>query len=150
MENKFPESKEFVINSLKSINDFVAYLASFWLHWKYIQVVISCKRKLSQNRAIRECYKQIKEYNEGWTAKHTERYCKYTYGVPILRASSEVDNYVFGKILPPLSFEQCLTVMDTFAVTSKMTPKQAHEMIQSMVDDHPYIHLDKTKKGKYF
>jgi hypothetical protein len=136
------------INSQGSLTEFCLQLVDFWREHKWITVVVYAKRTLDQNRAIRECYKQIRMNTDGWTAKYIERLCKLQYGVPIL-SENQVDAWVFNRVLKPLNFEQRLKVMDTFAVTSKMTPEQANQFITSLIDDFQFIALDKNKKGRY-
>ena len=140
---------EAVINSRQSLLDYCTDLVDFWTANKYINVTASCKRSLSMNRAIRECYKQIRHNNEGWTSKYTERYCKLTYGVPIL-SEDEVDCFVFERVFKGMDWEQKMKTMDCFSITSKMSPSQAMMMIDQMIDDHSYIVLEKNKKGRYF
>ena len=140
---------EAVINSKQSLLDYCTELVDFWHENKYINIAATAKRSLSQNRAVRECYKQIRQHNEGWTSKYTERYCKLTYGVPIL-SEDEVDSFVFERVFKGMTWEQKIKTMDCFSVTSKMSPAQALMMIDQMIDDHPYIVLTKNKKGRYF
>ena len=137
------------INSRGSLTEFCQRLVDFWAEHKWITVVVYAKRTLDQNRAIRECYKQIRMYNEGWSAKYVERLCKLQYGVSIL-SDDEVQSWVFSQVLrPELNFEQRLRVMDAFAVTSIMTPTQANHYIGCIIDDFPQVVLDKNKKGRY-
>lgn len=136
------------INSRGSLTDFCQLLVDFWVEHKWITITVTAARTLSQNATIRLCYKQIRQHNEGWTPKYIERLCKLTYGVPIL-SENEVDGWVFNQILPKLDYEQRLKVMDTFAITSKMTPTQANLFIIQMIDDFPFIHIERKKNGKY-
>jgi hypothetical protein len=142
------DSLEGLINSHKSLLQYCTDLVDFWQDNKYINITATVKRPLSQNRAIRECYKQIRQNNEGWTAKYTERYCKLTYGVPIL-SDNEIDSFVFDRVFRGMSWEQKIQTMDCFAITSKMTASQAIMMIEQIMEDHPYVTLEKNKKGRY-
>jgi hypothetical protein len=130
------------INSQGALTEYCQRLVDFWLEHKWINVTANAKRSLDQNRAIRECYKQIRMNNEGWTAKYVERLCKLQYGVPIL-SEHEKHSWVFNQVLPKLNFEQRLKVMDTFAVTSIMTPTQSSQFIQSLIDDFTFIRLER-------
>ena len=56
------------INSVDSFLEYVDKLKEFWLEHKYINASANDKRSLDQNAAIRICYKQIKENNEGLLA----------------------------------------------------------------------------------
>lgn len=131
------------VNSLKTLLDWSTELANFWIDHRYIQVTASDKRSLDANAAIRVCYKQIQDNSEGWTVKDTERHCKLTYGVPILRRDDVVQNHVFNKTLTGATYEQKLKMMDAFAVTSIMSTTQANEMIQCMMQDFSFIVIEK-------
>ena len=131
------------INSRESFYAWAEQLIDFWHEHKYIQVTASDKRSIDTNSAIRLCYKQIQQSREGWTAKDTERHCKLTYGVPILRKDDVVQDYVFSKTLSGATYEQKLKMMDAFSVTSIMNSKQASEMIECMIQDHPFIVIEK-------
>ena len=140
------------INSRDSLTDFCQSLVDFWLEHKWITIVAYSKRSKDQNSCIRECYKQIRVNNPGWTAKYVERLCKLQHGVPILSQSDSMDAEVFNIVLGKenITFDQQLKFMDCFSVTSKMTPSQASMMIHQLIDDYPFIHLEKKKNGKYF
>tara|TARA_R110002020_G_scaffold461823_2_gene680988 strand:- start:11716 stop:12177 length:462 start_codon:yes stop_codon:yes gene_type:complete len=139
------------VNSKTKLLEFCEELVDFWVEHKYITVSASAKRSNGQNRAIRECYKQILDQNEGFTAKYVERLCKLQHGVPILISSGdEIKQYVFENALSGLNHEQELKAMDSLAVTSTFSPAQAHMFIEQIMDDYPYITLSKTKKNKFF
>lgn len=139
---------EATINSQGSLTDFCKRLVDFWVYHKWVRITVTATRTLTQNATIRLCYKQIRQHNEGWTPKYVERLCKLTYGVPILN-ENEVDAWVFGQILPKLNYEQQLKVMDSFSVTSKFTASQANLFIAQLIEDFPYIQIEKKKNGKY-
>lgn len=133
-----------IINGRNSLIKWCSDLIDFWNEHKYITVAAYAKRTLDQNSGIRVCYSQIRQHNEGWTVKYTERYCKLTYGVPVLM-EDPMHEYVFDNVLKDLDYERQLKVMDCFAVTSVMTPQQASDMIDSMKEDHCYIELEKPE-----
>lgn len=131
------------VNSLASFYKWAEELIDFWRKYKYIQVTASDKRSLDANAAIRVAYKQIQEHKEGWTAKDVERHCKLKYGVPIIRKDDVVQDYVLNRALSGATYEQQLKIMDAFAVTSIMSTTQANEMIECMMQDFPFIVIEK-------
>jgi len=139
-------TNKFIANSIESLKDAWIQCISLWDEHNYIVISVSTKRTLDQNAGIRVCYSQIRQHNEGWTVKYTERYCKLTYGVPVLR-EDPMHDYVFSNTLDKIrEYEKRLLVMDCFSVTSEMTPEQASRMIESMKEDHPYIELKKPEE----
>ena len=132
------------INSKESWREWCLQTFDFFWDHKYCQVTISDKRSLDANAAIRVAYKQIQDHKQ-WTSKETERHCKLTYGVPILRRDDEVQNYVFSQTVDKGNYEQKLKMMDAFSVTSVMSTTQAGEMIECMIQDFSFIVIDKNK-----
>ena len=53
------------INSQGALTEYCQRLVDFWLEHKWINITASAKRSLDQNRAIRECYKQIRKITKG-------------------------------------------------------------------------------------
>ena len=107
-------------------------------------VNLSCSdiRSLPANAAIRLCYKQIQQHSDDTTAVDIERFCKWNYGVPILRRDCEIQEHVFGNLEKKYGYERMIKIMDMFSVTSSMSTKQSNEMIKQMMIDHPYIIID--------
>lgn len=135
------------VNSIKSLKDAWWKLKAFWGEHKYINITANDKRSLDQNAAIRVVYRQIVENWEGMTGKDVERHCKLNYGVPILAR----EDLIFGDIIKRLkriyNYEQMLKIMDTLQVTShdSFSTAMAGEFIESLINDFPYIKIEKPK-----
>ncbi len=129
------------VNSRQSLLDCCLELVTFWEQNKYINVQANDKRSLDQNSAIRMCYKQIFESRDDMTLIDVERDCKLRFGVPIRRANDPIDEWIYSEILPKLDYERQLKIMDTFAVTSKMSTEECRQYIDIMMIEYPHIQL---------
>ena len=133
------------VNSVQAVIDCAAQLRDFWLEHKYVNVTLSDKRSLDANAAIRMCYKQIRQHREDMTAKDVERHCKLYYGVPIRRQNCEVEEFVYARVFKGMTNEQKLKTMDCFSVTSVMTTSESNQMIECMMQDFPFIVIEKKQ-----
>lgn len=140
---------EFIVNSQKKLLEVCEQVVDFWREHKWITIAVYAKRTLTQNATIRQCYKQIHEDRGDITLKDVERMCKLNYGVPILSRDDKMQGWVFDQTVNKLDYERQLKVMDTFAVTSVMSPSQANEFITQLLLDFPFVVIEKKKNGKY-
>ncbi len=143
------EKLEFIVNSKQKLLEVCKQIVDFWLKYKWITIVVYAKRTLTQNATIRQCYKQIQKEREDLTLKDVERMCKLNYGVPILSRDDKMQGWVFDQTVRKLDYERQLRVMDSFSITSTMSPSQANEFITQLLLDFPFVTIEKKKNGKY-
>lgn len=134
---------KFKVNSKDSFKKAFDECWTFFLENKYTNLTMSDKRSLDMNAAIRVAYKQIQDNWEGMTGKDIERHCKLNYGVPILKRDCPIHADVFNQIDSLNNYEQMILIMDAFKVTSEFSTSQGNEFIQSMMNDFPYIVIEK-------
>lgn len=125
------------INSADGLQSFIGDLRGLWDRYKFLRINIKTgkDRSLPQNAITHVWYGQIaRELREddelGWKA-----YCKLHHGVPILRAEDEEFRTAYDSTIKPMTYEQKLTVMRFWPVTSIMTKEQLSKYAESVQDD---------------
>jgi len=97
------------------------------------------KRKLKQNRLAFKWYKERAEFFKN-TPDYEHRFCKYTYGIPILCAEDDQFATDYELTVQMLSYESRLRAMKHFDVTSLMGVKQFSEYLHT-------IEIESAKEG---
>lgn len=127
-----------IINSKSSLSEAIGILRKTWEENKYLTMTITTgkKRSVMQNANIYGWYKQVSTEEGEYSPEQVRRFCKYHYGVPILRASDlqvKMDNEMiyydeFCRIvLDQLPYESRIEAMRFYPVTHLMTTKQLKE-----------------------
>lgn len=138
-------SLRLTLNSAQSVADGYKQVAEFWKEHRYVNLTVNDRRSLDQNAAIRVAYKQVMDKEGARTGKEIERHFKMNYGAPILAREDVVFGDLFMRLKRIYSYEQMLKVMDTLQITShkSFSTAMAGEMLESIIDDHPYIVIEK-------
>lgn len=125
------------INSADTLQSFIGSLRDMFAKYKFLRVSIKTgqDRSLPQNAITHAWYGQIaRELREddelGW-----KLYCKLHHGVPILRAEDEEFRTAYDTTIKPMTYEQKLTVMRFWPVTSIMTKEQLSKYAEAMQAD---------------
>ena len=112
-------------------------LREMWNRHKFLRLSVKAgkDRSVPQNALTHAWYGQIaRELREddaiGWKC-----YCKLHHGVPILRAEDDEFRTTYDTVIKPLSYEQKLTAMRCWPVTSLMTKEQLSKYAESVQAD---------------
>lgn len=89
-------------------------------------------RTLAQNAGTHVLYEIIAQSLLEDDALGWKCFCKLHYGVPILRAEDEEFRAVYDAAIKGLTYEQKLSVMRYFPVTSLMNKKQINKYIEAL------------------
>lgn len=88
-------------------------------------------RSDKQNRLAFSWY-QIMGAMTGHGKEYERAYCKWTYGIPILRRDDEEFNRFYSQALQRLTYEQQLKAMEYLPVTSLMGVRQFAEYLTTV------------------
>lgn len=113
---------QFAVNSLASLQRAQKRLAAEWEKHKYLRVTLACgyDRSAEQNRLSHVWYQQVgRETGDSPDAVH--RYCKLTFGVPLLRLESAEFASTAEFLIDPLPYMQQLEAMTYLPVTRLLT-----------------------------
>lgn len=126
-----------VINSGEALQNALGELRDLWNRHKFLRVSIKTgkDRSMPQNNFTHAWYEQLaRELREddatGWKC-----YCKLHHGVPILRAEDEEFRETYDSVIKHLTYEQKLTAMRCWPVTSLMTREQLTKYAQALQED---------------
>ncbi len=125
------------VNSLETLQTLLGDIRGLWDKHKYLRVSIKTgkDRSIPQNAITHVWYGQIaRELREddelGWKC-----YCKLHHGVPILRAEDEEFRTTYDTVIKPLTYEQKLTAMRCWPVSSLMTKEQLSKYAEAVQAD---------------
>lgn len=132
------------INSRQALLDYCLEVTDFWEEHKYINATASVLRSNDQNALIHAAFQIIADHrneNHGDTnSLQVKRECKLTYGTHILRRDDPMYDWVYRQTLDKLvDYEKKLKCMDSFQVTSVMSPVQLKEFYKMICDDAPFV-----------
>jgi hypothetical protein len=91
-------------------------------------------RSLDQNAISHAWYATVAAVEKEYTPAEVKRFCKYHFGVPILRENLEY-SHMIEKVLAPLNYEERVKAMEFINVTSLMTKAQLSTYLEH-VQDH--------------
>lgn len=115
-----------IVNSDAALQTAIGDLRETYKARKFVSVNITAGkgRSLDQNSISHAWYGQIarelREDNEGGV----KAFCKLHFGVPILRDADDDFRAKYDKAVRPMAYEDKLTLMEWFPVTSLMTTPQ--------------------------
>ena len=90
-------------------------------------------RSAAQRRLQHVWYTYISEAGERQESKlQVERYCKYTFGLPILKRDNEKFSEIWNHQSQFMTYEQCIDAMEFLPVTRLFTIKQNTEYLEEM------------------
>jgi len=123
-----------IVNSDTSLQSFFGMVRDAYKQHHYLKFSMRTgkDRSLDQNAISHAWYEQLsRELPEddvlGWKS-----YCKLHLGVPILLAEDEEYRKAYDSVLKGLSYEQKITAMSHWPVTSQMTVKQLSKYLEAM------------------
>ncbi|MBU4609165.1 hypothetical protein IMZ29_00920 [Achromobacter sp. GG226] len=126
-----------VINSDESFQRFMGEVRQQYAAHRFLRASLKTGKDRSgpQNNLTHAWYEQIaRELREddalGWKC-----YCKLHHGVPILRAEDAEFRQTYDSTIKGMGYEQKLTVMRLFPVTSLMTREQLSKYAEAVRDD---------------
>lgn len=122
------------INSNQSLNKALAEIKDTFNLKKYIEIEIKVggKRGLSQNALSHAWYSEIEKAFHLQIGE-AKRYCKYQFGVPMLRAEDSEFNDALELLKQGrYTYEQKLKMMDMLPVTSRMSKDQMKRYLTAM------------------
>lgn len=93
-------------------------------------------RNNEQNALAAVWYADIAKQLAEDTPQGVKSHCKLHFGVPILRAEDESFRQKYDRIIKPLSYEDKLSLMEWFPVTSLMSTGQFSRYLKDM--QHEY------------
>jgi hypothetical protein len=93
------------------------------------------KRSLDQNAISHAWYATVSAVEGEYTPQDIKRYCKYHFGIPLLRESLDYSAMI-EKVLSPLTYEERIRAMDLLNVTSLMNKAQMSRYLEQIQDHY--------------
>lgn len=142
-------TKQVKVNSGISHDAAVIALNNFHDEHHYFYMTLCDQRSMAQNKLVNVWYKDIAEQMDD-TFLNIRRQCKLNYGVPLLRAKSEMLDWLYSQTIDKLRYEKRLIAMDGFDITSndEMDSDLMGQYINAMHEDHPYLEVVKKKAAR--
>jgi hypothetical protein len=128
-----------VINSAEKLSQFIGDVREAWGKHKYLRVTVKTgkDRSLDQNAISHAWYAQVVRELREDDELGVKRFCKLTFGVPILRAEDADFREMYDAAIKfGLTYEQKLKAMDFIPVTSLMTVAQLNKYLHAMRDEY--------------
>jgi len=125
---------EWIANSEPALHKMLGDLRELWKQHRYLRVTakLGKARTLPQNAIQHVWYTQMAMEDRSMSLKEHTRFCKYTYGVPILCAADPEYRAMCRRLLGPLDYECRQEAMDHFPVTRLMTKQQESEYLEAV------------------
>lgn len=122
------------VNSETSLQSAIGQMRESFRERKYLTVNISEGRARSeqQNSISHAWYEQVARELREDNALGVKAFCKLTMGVPILRLADDDFREKYDRAVKPMAYEDKLTLMEWFPVTSLMTTPQLSQYLEAM------------------
>lgn len=122
------------INSDASLDSTIKLIKSIYNEKRYLQIKINTgkSRSLNLNALSHAWYKQISDELGEECPGEVKRFCKYWFGLPILRGDDEEFNNICNVSIDPLAYESRIVSMEILEVTSRMNTKQFKSYLDSI------------------
>lgn len=122
------------VNSDTSLQHAIGEMREAFRARKYLTVSIAegKSRSLDQNAISHAWYEQVARELREDTALAVKAFCKLTMGVPILRLADDDFRAKYDRAVRPMAYEDKLTLMEWFPVTSLMTTPQLSQYLEAM------------------
>jgi hypothetical protein len=129
-------AEKIVINSDKSLSEFLIFIAKLYLQFRYlrISIIAGLDRSIDQNSMFFELYTHIADWMHGGNVEAARAECKLHYGLPILRRDDEALSELCARSIDLLNHEDQLKFIATMSVTSEMSKEQGREYITTVMD----------------
>lgn len=117
---------EWIACSESSLQKMLGDLREEWRRNKWLKVTarVGKTRSIPQNAIQHVWYTQMSIEDRSMSLQEHIRFCKYTYGLPILCADEPEYRARCRRILGPLDYEVRLELMDDWPVTRLFTKEQ--------------------------
>lgn len=125
---------EWIANSEPALHKMIGDLRELWRSNRYLKVkaTVGKARSIPQNAIQHVWYTQMAMEDRSDDERGHIRFCKLTYGVPILCAEDPDYREFCRRLLGPLPYESRLEAMDHFPVTRLMTKKQESKYLDDV------------------
>lgn len=122
------------VNSETSLQSAIGRMREAFRERKYLTVSIAegKSRSLDQNAISHAWYEQVARELREYTALEVKGFCKLHFGVPILRLADDDFRAKYDRAVKPMAYEDKLTLMEWFPVTSLMTTPQLSQYLEAM------------------
>jgi hypothetical protein len=129
-------AEKIVINSDKSLSEFLIFIAKLYLQFRYlrISIIAGLDRSIDQNSMFFELYTHIADWMHGGNVEAARAECKLNYGLPILRRDDEALSELCSRSIDLFNHEDQLKFISTMSVTSEMSKEQGREYITTVMD----------------
>lgn len=125
---------EWIANSEPSLSKMLGDLRQLWGQSKYL--IVSARagktRSIPQNAIQHAWYTQMALEDRSLSQIEHVRFCKYTYGIPILCADEPEYREKCRRLLGPLDYECRMEAMDHWPVTRLMTKAQESSYLEAV------------------
>lgn len=117
---------EWIANSESALHKMIGDLRELWAQHKFLTVKAKAgkSRSLPQNAIQHAWYTQMAMEDRSEDQRGHMRFCKYTFGIPILCADDPDYREQCRRLLGPLPYESRIEAMDFFPVTRLFTKAQ--------------------------
>ena len=125
---------EWIANSEPALHKMIGDLRQLWAENKYLRVTakVGKARSIPQNAIQHAWYTQMAMEDRSMSQVEHVRFCKYTYGIPILCAAEPDYREKCRRLLGPLDYECRMEAMDHWPVTRLMTKRQESEYLEAV------------------
>lgn len=124
----------FIINSEESLQRCLGDLRGLFAKHKYLRLNVKTGKDRSgdQNRIFHawmgQLARELPDHDElGWKC-----YCKLHHGIPIMRAEDDDYRTKYDATVRPMSYEQKITIMEFWPVSSVMTTQQLSKFLEAI------------------
>lgn len=125
---------EWIACSEASLQKMLGDVRELWRENKWLKVTarVGKNRSIPQNAIQHAWYTQMALEDRSMSMQEHIRFCKYTYGIPILCAESPEYREKCRRILRPLPYEIRLELMDDWPVTRLFTKAQESKYLETV------------------
>lgn len=125
---------EWIANSEPALQKMLGDLRQLWIENKYLRVTakVGKARSVPQNAIQHAWYTQMALEDRSMSQVEHVRFCKYTYGLPILCGADPGYRDKCRRLLGPLDYECRQEAMDHWPVTRLMTKAQESAYLEAV------------------
>lgn len=125
---------EWIANSEPALHRMLGDIRQLWQENKFLRVAakVGKARSIPQNAIQYAWYTQVALEDRSMSDVEHIRFCKFTFGLPILCAADPEYRAMCRRLLGPLDYECRQEAMDHFPVTRLMTKGQLSAYLEAM------------------
>ena len=123
-----------IVNSASALQAAIGELREAYSTRRYVTLTIrdGKPRSLDQNAISHVWYEQVAQELREDSVLGVKSFCKLHFGVPILRAEDDEFRAKYDRVVKPMAYEDKLTLMEWFPVTSLMRTPQLSQYLEAM------------------